>query len=814
MVRFAIFSAILALISFCNGHAESEYDPYPIYRTGLRHIESGGVGYRNGYTTLDMFVLGMPTEWCLTPFLDVRGHYFNSGNWAANTGIGLRALNENGVYGINLFYDYRNVGRFNVNQVGIGLEKLGEQFDFRINGYLPIGKKISHSFDASFGGFSGHHLLVSQKYHSAMSGANAELGFRLGEAKSIDFYVAAGPYYFQGEATRSTWGAKARVSGLINDFFSLEISDSFDRTFHNKFQAEISFPFGPKSKDQRCTCKMSNPKNRMLQRVERQEIIVVDNPRKDKFAIDPVTGQPYYFVFVDNTSSSRGTYESPYHSLIQAQENSSPNDIIYVFPGDGTIRGMDSGIALKANQRFWGSGIGHQLATTKGMISIPAQTDSSPIITNTNLDTEGNAITLSSNNAISGFVIASALNDAIYGTDPQSLEVSYCLFENTNTYAIEASFPGSATISVTNNQFINNVNGLFFGLNGSSTLVCSNNVFKDQTSVSSFPIEVSANNNSLSAKIENNTFNNNTTGSIRFGLNNVFDANVSVLNNTFTNNGTGSQSSLGSNLVVLTTGITDNCSILLKNNLFSGNASNSLYMHTSGAFSTLKITASSNNMSNNGGSGLVVATPVDALTFLASDNIIANCNDNGIAVISSSSSSLGNITIKNNTITDIGNASNGIAINQDFTALNLNILNNKIERCEGTGIISYAPSGIGSLTLNVSGNTITHCQNLSSNSASGLDIEQYTNLEGFISENTFTDDAGIAVVVGSTLSSPTACLTLTGNESSSDYLLTNPVDGLFNLSPCDADSSNSGIVNTSGEITPVQSCPEAASCPL
>ena len=124
--------------------------------------------------------------------------------------------------------------------------------------------------------------------------------------------------------------------------------------------------------------------------------------------------------------------------LAQAQDNSSPNDIIYVFPGDGTTTGMDSGISLKANQKFWGSGVSHSIQTSEGTISIPAQSSSSPTITNTNIDTDGNAITLATNNAISGFTITSAMNDAIYGTDPQSLEVSSCTIENTTTYAIEA----------------------------------------------------------------------------------------------------------------------------------------------------------------------------------------------------------------------------------------------------------------------------------------------------------------------------------------------------------------------------------------
>jgi hypothetical protein len=187
-------------------------------------------------------------------------------------------------------------------------------------------------------------------------------------------------------------------------------------------------------------------------------------------------------------------------------------------------------------------------------------------------------------------------------------------------------------------------------------------------------------------------------------------------------------------------------------------------------------------------------------------------NDNGIAIISSGHTSTGTITINNNTITDIGNASNGIAVNQDFSTLSLTILNNEINRCEGTGIISYAPTAIDSLTLNISGNTINNCENLSSNAAPGLDIEQFTSLMGSVTNNTLSDNTGVAVFIGSALSSPTACLTLTGNNSSTDYLLTNPGDGLFNLSPCNVDAVNVGVINTSGVINLVQSCSGLIPC--
>jgi hypothetical protein len=822
MFRFVFFAVTLSNVAIALSSFAMEQEKNCIrgkrhYRAGVRHIEKGGIGYEDGYTTLETFLASDPSQWSITPFLDARGHVFNNGKWAVNVGTGLRALWGNRVYGINTYYDYRHTSRLNSNQIGAGLETLGKLLDFRINGYLPVGRKISAPYHTVFKGFSGNFLLVSQKYQTAMKGADAEVGFHFGKSKLFDFYAAAGPYYFIGKKAPATWGGKARIAASFQDILTLEISDSYDRTFHNKFQGQLSlnFSFGPKSrvKERGRTCTVANILNdRMLQPVGRQEIIVIDHVRRNNVAIDPATGLPYFFVFVNNTSSSDGTYESPYHSLAQAQDNSSPNDIIYVFPGDGTTTGMDSGISLQANQKFWGSGIGHLIQTSEGLISIPAQSNSYPTMTNTNVNTDGNAITLATNNTISGVIITDALNDAIYGADPQTLDVSSCTIENTTTYAIETSFSGDASVSLTNIQFLNNVNGVFLTLNGTSNIVCSDNTFEGQTSISSIPVEIEANNNILVTQIENNLFNNNTTGSIRFDLNSVVNTDLLVLNNTITNNGTGSQGSLGSSFVIIPSGTTSQCAITLNGNTFSGNTASSLYLHTAGAFTTLEVTASTNTMSNNGAAALVLATPVDNLTLLATDNTITNLNDNGIAVIASGLTSTGNVTINNNIITNIGNTSNGIALIQDFTTLNLTILNNEINNCEGTGIINYAPDGIDSLILNVSGNTISNCQNLSSNSAPGLDIEQFTNLAGSVTNNVLSDNTGIAVFIGSGLTSPTACLTLTGNNSSTDYLLSNS-GGIFNLSPCDANTINVGVINTSGVIDLVQSCSSPTPCP-
>jgi hypothetical protein len=118
-------------------HQENEEEEcpteYQYMRAALKHIEGGGIGYNKGYTTLEAFIASDPDWWSVTPFLDLRGHVFDNGKFAANGGIGLRSILGSRVYGINSYYDYRNTRRKGYNQIGLGLETLGELWDLRFN---------------------------------------------------------------------------------------------------------------------------------------------------------------------------------------------------------------------------------------------------------------------------------------------------------------------------------------------------------------------------------------------------------------------------------------------------------------------------------------------------------------------------------------------------------------------------------------------------------------------------------------------------------------------------------------------------------
>jgi hypothetical protein len=372
----------------------------------VRYTTPEGIGYKTGYTTLEgFFTPETPLKESWVPFLDVRGHLFDNGKLAANAGLGVRYMTRSRVNGLNAYYDYRNTKRQHYNQVAAGLESLGRIWDFRINGYLPVGRKQSPFSHPKFAVFEGHSLLVKRDRNFAMKGGNAEVGAHIDHFENAPLYFAGGPYYLTGVG-KTTWGGELRGSvDLFRRYLRLEGNVSYDHFFKwiGQAQVSINIPFGRRwtveKKAGRSCAKKATLYARAIQRADRFEIIPVGKQKSISRAINPATKRPWVFWFVDNTSSSAGTFKDPFPTLLDAQNASSANQGIYVFPGDGTTRGMDNGITLQNGQLFLGAGVPQSVQTTQGKVTISAQASSSPNITNT----AGNIVTLASSNSVSGF---------------------------------------------------------------------------------------------------------------------------------------------------------------------------------------------------------------------------------------------------------------------------------------------------------------------------------------------------------------------------------------------------------------------------
>ncbi len=718
----------------------------------VRYTSPKGIGYNTGYTTLAGFFA--PTHFyndAWVPFLDLRGHVFDNGKLASNVGVGVRYLSSSRIWGGNLYYDFRNTKRKNYNQISLGLESLGDVWDYRINGYLPVSTNKSSYYDAQFDSFSGHSMLIRRKRQFAMGGFNGEVGVHFDQIKKAPIYVAGGPYYLIG-SDQATWGGKLRARvDLFDDWVSIEANTGYDHFFKwtGQGQFSINIPFGPKAKvmakgNRSCNTLMALNK-RAIQPVDREEIIPVGKKSITSTAIDPSTGEPFFFLFVDNTSHSAGTYESPYNTLANAESNSSSRDIIYIFPGDGTTTGLDAGVTLKDYQKLWGTGIAHSLDTTAGSILIPAQSGGtfnglvySPTITNM-----GTVVTLGNGNEVSGlFLQNGAMADAISVSNKTNATVSNCTIAGANaqggigvsatelagTLAINNCILNQNTAialsNSTTNLQANITNSSFSGGDDSTTssilwslsdaaqgvLTANNNTFDS----SYIAITVSPSNTSTIAA----TINNNSIGAGGYGIyingSDTAAENININGNTIN---TYYQSVIISDGGVLSAILSNNtmnstedycieidtsageASILLADNLVVSSDDYALYLNHSGG--TLSATLNGNSLYSTEGEYAIYSN----ITGSAVDHVI-NLNGNALAGEYGwyLFQTAGNVssTWNNNTLTPY---EYGIYASQESGTLSLTFNNNTVISSSDDAAIYWQTSGSATDTnISIAGN--------------------------------------------------------------------------------------------------------------
>jgi hypothetical protein len=417
-----IYSSSISTI-FSGQHSLCESEPV-FARSSLRHIESNGIGYNMGYSTLDFFIAPSKDLHSFIPFLDARMHVFNNGQPALNAGVGMRYKSTSWVYGINSFYDYRKTHRFHYNQLGMGFEALSKKWDIRGNGYVPVGKLKSKNFQVQFDHFKDHFAILLSKREFAMYGAHLEAGYHIKDKKKLSLYSAAGPYFFYNQGENAA-GGQVRFNAAFYDYIKLEFSGSYDPVFRwvGQGQAGLMITFGPKNckkqKKQLSSSRNDLIRERSLQTVNRDEIVVLDRKKYKTIAKDPSTGNPWHFYFVNNTSNSLGTAESPFPTLAMAQAAAQPGNIIYVYQGSGSAYDVGAlGFYLESNQKLWGSGVEQVLLTTLGEVKIKQQSTLMPILT-----AGGGGVgivNLANNNEVSGihFFGNAATGYGILGGDP------------------------------------------------------------------------------------------------------------------------------------------------------------------------------------------------------------------------------------------------------------------------------------------------------------------------------------------------------------------------------------------------------------
>ncbi|GIT29364.1 MAG: hypothetical protein Ct9H300mP1_14100 [Planctomycetaceae bacterium] len=133
-----------------------------VTRVGVGHNAGSGVGYSEGFTTLEGLVPLIEDPERSLFFADLRMLLNNQATLGANLGLGHRVFDDDlgRTLGLFAWYDFRDTGNHQFHQLTLGFETLGEYLDFRSNVYIPNVSDRQKGLDNRFG--AGHQLFVDR----------------------------------------------------------------------------------------------------------------------------------------------------------------------------------------------------------------------------------------------------------------------------------------------------------------------------------------------------------------------------------------------------------------------------------------------------------------------------------------------------------------------------------------------------------------------------------------------------------------------------------------------------------------------------
>lgn len=171
-------------------------------------------------------------------FADLTTYRFSEGKWGGSFGMAFRSncINDQ-IIGANLYFDMRQ-GKYGMyRQMGMGLERLGDDFDVRFNSYLPLSifergghKNVYRDYQGDYGA----ECRLTQV--TTRAGFDLELGAPTLCHREVKIYTAGGIYFYDWECKDNFWGGMARMVFTWDEFFRVEARGSYDKTNHMRGQ--------------------------------------------------------------------------------------------------------------------------------------------------------------------------------------------------------------------------------------------------------------------------------------------------------------------------------------------------------------------------------------------------------------------------------------------------------------------------------------------------------------------------------------------------------------------------------------------------
>ena len=602
------------------------------------------------------------------------------------------------------FNDQIDTGFSNpLHQVGISGAIKSRRFDLLANGYFPIG-----TTDFSLGDptgetpFARNFILSAPAIDAAQTGFDVTMRWRPKQLAFANGTVDFGGYGYRSDLVEFFGGGRVRLGFQVLRGATISAEVNHDDRFNTTGLLSVGWTFGANGGVGGEYAGIG----RDLEATQRNDHIV-RVLTEASFVVNPNTGLPYNVLHVNNEGgedgiNGLGTFERPFLTLAEAEAASAVDDAIFVATGDGTPRGLETGLVLQDRQLLLGDGGTYTIpnAATGGDFQLITGGGIGPQIRNP-LGTS--VVELADGNRIAGVTIdAVGANNGINGDGINNLAVEDVNVVNSGANGVRlTSFTGNLDIRDSNFSG-NGASGLLVENHSDSTssFVLNNNVavgngldgFTFQNFDSgSFVLNANTTSNNFRHGLFVNNFANSATNGLNI-LNHTADLNVD--SGIVVDTGNGKLNILApqiTNNAVNGIRITDFTNIVGDNTIISGAGNTPGLLDNNGL----------------GGSNLLIELTQPGLmqNVLVTDVTVSNGNSNGIDVRVTGLGTELNLDIRDEVFV-LSNLGDGIALvatesavlnasigDPDLTTPPLQITNNAFLGAAGISVLASGTPG-------------------------------------------------------------------------------------------------------------------------
>lgn len=302
-------------------------------------------------------------------------------------GLGYRqVIKEKNILGAYIFGDYNTTANGNNFWViSPGIESLGKIFDFRANGYFPIGNKswvtqktseeLERYNEVFFPlGSNEQYTNWYQIYERTGVGFDSEVGISLFNIKDIPIKGYVQGYYYDLKENGVVGGGGVKITAQLSNAVTISANDTYDNYQHNVFSVGVQIKLNElfSNKQQKTT---NDIHNRLTDQIDRNlwaggsNTTVPVRGGKPVFVEQKLERKNIVFagtegnVFVADNASDYplGSYGNPYiiSDTSDMQEaldytNQLFPDYSYVFLAPGEYHIAKNILNVHSNQGLWG----------------------------------------------------------------------------------------------------------------------------------------------------------------------------------------------------------------------------------------------------------------------------------------------------------------------------------------------------------------------------------------------------------------------------------------------------------------------------